>query len=1446
MRRVAVAVVRRAIRWSAILIIAIVFSVVGILGALETSWGKARIRDLIVSQTNRYLTATLAIGRVEGSLLRGIRLHDVHLSQDGRTLVRIEEVDVSYTIRELLTGGTTVRAIRLIRPVIVAGKLPDGRWDLGALIRRDNPQPRASGPRRPLHLPHIEVSGGSVTLRDPVSFGIAHLSTQYEGLDVLCSFDYVPGEWRLAFTRATWQGREPELNIHAFDGAIANSPDAWRLERLRLTTDRSSLLIDGTIDRTKSPGIFALDVNAPKFDFREWAGVVTVLRNVAVEASFRAGLTGPSRQLQTALQLTSNGGGVTGTFVIDTRSPGWAGAGNVDLLRFDIEKWFNKPGTASDITGALDFDIAMPPGSSFPRGRYAFNGSHTRYTDYEADDVVVSGTITPNDVLIAGGTATAYGANVRLTRGSIGIAAPFEYTFAGVADGVDLRQLPGQVPVPRVESTLRFDYDVSGQFRQGYIRGTALFHDSNFLRINIADGTTGSIDTSVRPFRYAGDGDLRDIDLNYVGAGLAIGWMQDPRYRGTIDGHFRVNGSGSEAATLQLTGGGTIWRADLFEGQLEAGDVSIDIAEGTLSATYDGQLRGINAALAMNDPRYEGRLTGSARADFKVQDLLIRSPLLDDYTIETTLTLHDSTIRGMSVDRGTFTGGLAGSMLRVDSASMQGPAVALTAKGRVTLDDRHESSLDYDVTRADLPQLEELLGRQLQGQVVTAGTLSGPPSAMRVTGTGSLAQLAAGRVNALNANLQYQVSFGDTVAQSHGAVEGTLTFVEAFNQQFKEVSGKASFDAGDAAVDLRLVRDDGISGHVAGSLRLDLDRQEATLRSLSVTLGQSAWTLAPATSPRIAWSDLGVMVEQLTLHDLASATQHVAVDGSWFPAGGGRLGIDISGLYLDALSGGADGLARFGGTADIKAVLTGTSTQPLVAGEFAIVAGRVWRTPFERLAGRVDLEGDALRLDLRLDQSPGVFLTAVGRAPADVIVRGRQSDKPFDIQIRSSTVPLGLLEGATNVVRTVSGELRLNVDLVGTAQDPHFNGRVEISRAAFLVTASGARYKNGTLALGLSPDQLLVERLHLEDEGNHPLDVTGALATHELRVSDLQVVARARNFEVLRNEFGRMDIDADLELSGFETPLATGRINVTRGELSVDAILERTLFRPYSTVAAQSITTDAIVVLNPWQRLGLDVELHVPGTLRLVGDNLQISPGTPLGLGAMNLRALGDLYLFKRHSEPLYVTGSLDQVTGTYAFQGRRFELDPSSSINFRGDLNPDVYVVVDREISGVLTRVTIAGLLSEPELRLSSIPPLDPSDILSLIVFNTSANQLTTSQQQQLAVRAGTIAAGFLAAPVLSAIEKSLGLDTLEITPASDFSGGTRVTIGNEIAPGLVARFSRQFGDTEYDEATIEYFLSRLFRIRATFSDANTLIARSPFRRVERAGIDFLVFFSF
>src|SRR5262249_19972620 len=89
------------------------------IATIESSWGKNRLRQLLVRQANEYLTATVEIGRLEGSLFRGILLGDIRLSRGGRPLIEIDDISLRYSIRELLQQGVVIRQIRLARPRVV-------------------------------------------------------------------------------------------------------------------------------------------------------------------------------------------------------------------------------------------------------------------------------------------------------------------------------------------------------------------------------------------------------------------------------------------------------------------------------------------------------------------------------------------------------------------------------------------------------------------------------------------------------------------------------------------------------------------------------------------------------------------------------------------------------------------------------------------------------------------------------------------------------------------------------------------------------------------------------------------------------------------------------------------------------------------------------------------------------------------------------------------------------------------------------------------------------------------------------------------------------------------------------------------------------------------------------------------------------------------------------
>ena len=1445
-------VARGLARWVLGGIAILLLLVLAFLGALQTGWAKGYLRGLIVRQANQYLTATLEIGSLDGSLIRGIELEGVRLSRDGEPIIAIDRVTVAYSIRELVDRGVTISRIQVVRPRVVAERQPDGRWNLSALVRRDARDQERRGPRRPIHIRSIEVVDGDVDLRNQLNVAFAVAPRRYQQLNASLAFDYEPVEWRLDFARASWIGGEESLTMNRLSGIIANGDAGLTFDKLIVETPRSAFTVDGRVVRGQAPTSLDLHVKAERFAFQEWAGMVGGLRNLAVVSSFDVTLRGPLSRLATDLNLQSDAGSVVGAFVLNTTVPGSHGTGAVEVGRLNLARWLNRPDRPSDISGRVAFDLDLELGrrGGFPRGPYTFEGSHAGFMNYAAGNVRARGRITETQALIAEATAVAYGASVRIDAGAIGLSSPYQYRFRGAAQQVDLRRLPAAIPVPHVDSLLAFDYDVVGSFTSPYIAGGATFAESQFLGARVGPGMYGSIDTSAQPVHYTGEGPLTGIDLQRFARELDIGWLSDPRYAGTVAGRFYVDGFGFDPETMTLSGGGRLARADLFDGALSEADVSIEIAAGSLIGLYDGAVDGVNPAIAFQDDTFAASLEGYGKARIAIPELFVREVGIADYQIDAALSLNDSSVRGLPFRRLTGSAALKNGTLTLTDVVADGDTLTGTASGTLAFTDQRPIDVAYDLIRADLARLRNIIGREASGLLAAKGTASGTPESLRLAGSGRINEFEMVGISALTTSGTYDATIPTAApAQARATVTGEVTFAEVFEQALQLAKGTVTYDAGRIQLDVELSRSPSVNGRLAGNLTLDTEARVISLETLTITFQNAAWRLLPAAGPTsISWDDEGMTIAPATFVDAVSSTQRIGIGGTWRNDGRGKLDVSARGVFLETVTGIAGRPAIYGGLLDLDAQVGGTAARPTVMALVNITEGRIRRLSYERLAGRIDYSDQYLKLDLRLDQAPGVWLTAAGIVPLALVDETRP-DGPLDVTLSSSSVGLGVIEALTAAVREVSGTMQLNVRAIGTARDPRFTGTVGIKGAAFLVAATGVRYRNGNAAFQLAPDRVTVESLRVEDTRGRALTLVGSLGTRELRVGELAIDARAQGLTVLANEFGNIEVDADLRLRGrADSPRVMGTVTVAGGELDVDAILDRTLFRPYSTeaTAATPVDIDPFAALKPWDRLGLDFTLHVPDTLRMTGDNVQVSPGAPLGLGSFNLRVLGDLYFYKDPAQPLYVNGSFDSVSGSYAFQGRRFELDPTSSINFRGDLMPEVYVGVSRLISGVDTRVTILGPLNEPELRLSSTPPLEASDILSLIVFNTSTNQLTASQQQELAVRAGTLAAGFLASPLVAALERSLGLEILEIEAPDQAGGGPRITIGDELAPGLVARFSRQFGRDEYDEATIEYHLSRLLRIRGTFSDASTLSVRSPFRRLERAGIDLLIFFSF
>ena len=112
----------------------------------------------------------------------------------------------------------------------------------------------------------------------------------------------------------------------------------------------------------------------------------------------------------------------------------------------------------------------------------------------------------------------------------------------------------------------------------------------------------------------------------------------------------------------------------------------------------------------------------------------------------------------------------------------------------------------------------------------------------------------------------------------------------------------------------------------------------------------------------------------------------------------------------------------------------------------------------------------------------------------------------------------------------------------------------------------------------------------------------------------------------------------------------------------------------------------------------------------------------------------------------------------------------------------------------------------------------------------------------------AATLASGFVVSPAVSAVGEALGLDFLELEPTGSLGTTSfRLSAGREIWKGLFVTYAREFSAEPYNEFLAEYELTRYLRVRANASDVSGVRSRaSLFRRIERAGIDLIFFFSY
>jgi autotransporter translocation and assembly factor TamB len=1133
------------------------------------------------------------------------------------------------------------------------------------------------------------------------------------------------------------------------------------------------------------------------------------------------------------------------------------------------------------------------------------NAEHAQVAGYEARNIVANGRI-DGRVIRVNAAADAYGGHAT-TQGTVRTGQPLALDLDGYASGVDLRNLPAQVKAPSVASNLNIEYSVTG--RGSRFEGDVRLETSTLAGATIAKGTTGHFRVGAGAPSYAAKGQVTNLDVQQVGRGFDIAALAADRYRSRINASFDVTGEGGGRYPLTLNATGMVTDSDMFGASFPRLNFVTNIAGDDIHVKTDGEFAHFDPAVVSNNQRVAGSLTGELDVETTIRQY---AEPITPASIDAAgrVEIASSKIAGVDIDTAAVDGNIAGGVGTINQVSVMGADLTVTGKGPITLIDSGNSNLELHVETPSIAKVGALAGQEdLTGGAVVDATISGNAEKMTVWGNLHGSNLGKGANNALAVDTTFDVTmfeFDASTATAHALT--TATFVQVGGQKINGMYVDTTYGNSklNFSVDAQQVQR---QAEIAGEVVFHPDHQEIHLPAITLRSQQIEWHTAPGSAGAIQYAKDRIEVKDVSLISGTGADeQRITANGVVGGPASDPLrvraeNVDVAGLNQVALGQPGEIVGRLAATATVS----GATNAPTVAGEFTLTQGAFRMFRFDSLGGTVNYEPDGIDLDVRLQQNAMQWLTAKGHAPVTLFrptppeSRDTHSEatgtEVTNIQVESSPIDLGIIQGFTSYVSNVTGSLQANFKITGSGHDPHLEGAVEVRNGAFELPDLGTRYSGLDTRIDLTPDSVKISEMKIVDNHGSPMTVGGQLAVHGRSVGGVQVTMQSHDFKVIDNELGNLRLNTDLRLTGeVRAPRLEGSIDVNTGQLEVSKILERVTANAYSTKAtelptvdpktaeekvrgnadipaeadttkpgreadtapnvtevaqktadAQPVATTAMATPSVFEAMTLNVQFGIPDDLVLKGQDLKASSGGT-SLGDMVVTVGGDVQVQKVPGDVMRLRGEVRTVRGNYTFQGRRFELQRDGRIRFVGSdqIDPLLDLEARRLIAGVEAFIKVQGTMRQPELSFRSNPPLEEADILSLIVFNQPINELGEGQQASLAQRAGDLAGGYLASGLARSIGSALNLNEFELKAVGDNGTGPSVTIGQQVGKNLFFRVRQAFGSAQSTELILEYQIADFLRLQATGAETAGGSQRVQFNRVERGGIDLIFFFAF
>jgi translocation and assembly module TamB len=425
--------------------------------------------------------------------------------------------------------------------------------------------------------------------------------------------------------------------------------------------------------------------------------------------------------------------------------------------------------------------------------------------------------------------------------------------------------------------------------------------------------------------------------------------------------------------------------------------------------------------------------------------------------------------------------------------------------------------------------------------------------------------------------------------------------------------------------------------------------------------------------------------------------------------------------------------------------------------------------------------------------------------------------------IANGTIPLQRLQLMTSHFPDISGTIQISANVGGTTTKPDIHGEILLDQIGFTIPELSQKLHDLSGRIVMTPEVLNLEKIQGNlDTGQ--IELSGNVTLKDLKPEKIKLDLSVRALPVKVPGTLNVLVQSNLSLSG----------TVDKAFLEGDLIiLEGVYYKDIHVNLVEGITQRRrqIAPEKPYARhpmlknLDLDISIRRRNPL-WVDNNLAYLDVNP------DIRIVGT-------AEQPMIQGRTTIESGTIQYQKKTFTVQ-KGVIDF---INPyELEPILDIESSVKIRKwqitMTLYGTPDNMLLTLTSDPPEEDGDIISLLVFGRTTGELI-SREGGTSRSTEQMAAELIASTFGEDIKKMTGLDYFEVETARDDdlneeSEGVMVTVGKRLSERLTIKYSMDSRTGKMiQRATSEYqFLENI--ILSAFQDTAGIVGGEIQYRLE------------